>query len=171
MSITNAYYWADGQKVSLDPDPHIAVNQDDAARHGLWEGELSEVADSDGNDLGNGLVIVPENAVSEELRGRLDETGSSAPVYRKDNSLIAVLPEVRMETASGTTAQQVRSAIAPVDSDAVIDESKPGRFVVKPSSGRGADALDLANRLAEELKPEAAQARFIEITPPQPSDR
>jgi hypothetical protein len=65
----------------------------------------------------------------------------------------------------------VRSAIAPVDSNAVIDESKPGRFVVKPSSGRGADALDLANRLAEELKPEAAQARFIEITPAQPPDR
>ena len=71
-----------------------------------------------------------------------------------------------MESAK-SSAQDVRTAVERIDSDATVEESAPGRFVVKPSSGRGADALNLANRLNEEVGPDAVQPRFVRITQQQ----
>lgn len=164
---TGHYYWAGGQKVPLATDPHIAVDQTSAERHGLWAGELASAADTAGHHIGDGLLMLPRDAVSNELQGQLDRTGASAPVYRADESLIAVLPQVRVEATPGTTASQIRAAIANIDADASVNEPRPGRFIVTPSSGRGADALDLANHIVENLRPEAAQARFVRITPSQ----
>ena len=161
---SDRYYWAGGRKVPLATDRHIAVDQTSAERHGLWEGELASTADTAGHQIGDGLVMLPSDTVSSELRGRLDQTGASAPVYSADESLIAVLPQVRMEVTPGTNASDVRAAIANIDAGASVNEPKPGRFVVTPSSGRGADALDLANQIVEQLRPEAAQARFVRIT-------
>jgi hypothetical protein len=167
MTRGDAYYWAGGQKVALAADSRIAVDETRAREHGLWGGELSAAAESAGHTVGDGMVLLPAGSVSGPLRDQLDRTGASAPVYRADDSLIVVRPEVRMETAPATSASDVRTAIGRIDSDASVHEPKPGRFVVKPSSGRGADALELANRLAEELRPDVAQARFVRITPPR----
>jgi hypothetical protein len=159
------YYWAGGHKVPLTIDPHIAVDQSTAQMQGLWDGELASAADTAGHQIGDGLVMLPKDAVSSKLRGRLDETGASAPMYRADEALIAVLPQVRVDVAGDTSASDVRGAIAEIDSDASVTEPTPGRFVVTPSSGRGADALDLANHIVEQLRPGAAQARFVRIMP------
>jgi hypothetical protein len=161
------YYWASGEKIPLSAAPEIVVNSKAADEQGLWQGELSEVASSQGTDIGKGLVILPSDAVPAELRDRLDDTGASAPVYSADDALIVVLPEVRMESTT-SSAQEVRAAVERIDSNASVEESAPGRFVVKPSSGRGADALDLANRLTEAVNPDAVQPRFVRITKPQP---
>jgi hypothetical protein len=141
------YYWASGEKIPLDTAPQIAVNTKAADEHGLWQGELSDTATAKGTDIGRGLVILPSDAVPSGLRDRLDSTGASAPVYR---------------------AHDVRTAVERIDSDASVEESAPGRFVVKPSSGRGEDALHIANRLTEDVSPEAVQPRFVRIAKPQP---
>jgi hypothetical protein len=161
------YYWASGEKIPLDTAPQIAVNTKAADEHGLWQGELSDTATAKGTDIGRGLVILPSDAVPSGLRDRLDSTGASAPVYRADDALIVVLPEVRMES-SKSSAHDVRTAVERIDSDASVEESAPGRFVVKPSSGRGEDALHIANRLTEDVSPEAVQPRFVRIAKPQP---
>lgn len=171
MNGGDGYYWAGGQKVALTADSRIAVDESRARDQGLWSGELSAAAQSAGHTVGEGMVLLPATSVSNRLREQLDRSGASAPVYRADDSLIVVKPEVRMETAATTSASEVRTAIDHVDSDAAVHEPNPGRYVVTPSSGRGADALKIANRLAEELRPEVAQARFVRITPPQcPTD-
>jgi hypothetical protein len=166
MTGTDDYYWASGQKIPLDAAAQIVVNTQAADEQGLWQGELSEAATAKGTDIGKGLVILPSDAVPAELRDRLDNTGASAPVYRDEDALIVVLPEVRMESAK-SSAQDVRTAVERIDSDATVEESAPGRFVVKPSSGRGKDALRLANRLNEEVGPDAVQPRFVRITQQQ----
>jgi hypothetical protein len=167
MTRGDAYYWAAGQKVALAADSRIAVDETRAREHGLWGEELSTAAQSAGHTVGNGIILLPASSVSGPLREQLDQTGASAPVYRADDSLIVVRPEVRMETAPATSASDVRTAIGGIDANASVQEPQPGRFVVKPSSGRGADALKIANRLAEQLQPDVAQARFVRITPPQ----
>jgi hypothetical protein len=161
------YYWAGGEKVPLATDPHIAVDQTSAQTQGLWDGELATAAETAGYQIGDGLIMLPKEAVSSALRGRLDQTGASAPVYRVDETLIAVLPEVRVEVAADANTADVRGAIADIDADAAVAEPKPGRLVVTPSSGRGADALDLANQIVERVRPEAAQADFVRIMPTQ----
>jgi hypothetical protein len=37
--------------------------------------------------------------------------------------------------------------------------------VLKPASGRGEEALELANHVSEQVNPDAAQARFLRIVP------
>ena len=167
MTSTDAYYWAGGRQVPLSADHHLAVNQNAANDHGLWNGELSAVAEAAGTDIGHGLVVLPGNSVSEQLRDHLDQSGASAPVYRSGDSLIVVLPEVRMEATPGEGAAKVRTVIEANDASAAVEEPTPGRFHVTPSSGRGADALILANKVAEEADPQAAQARFLRISPQQ----
>jgi hypothetical protein len=162
---SDQYYWAGGRKVPLSSDPHFAVDKTSAQMQGLWDGELASAADTAGHHIGDGLVMLPKDAVSSDLRGQLDQTGASAPVYRAGEALIAVLPQVRVEVTPDTSTSDVRGAIADIDAHASVTEPAPGRLVVTPSSGRGADALELANQIVERLRPEAAQARFVRIMP------
>jgi hypothetical protein len=167
MTGTDDYYYASGQKIPLDAAPQFVVNPKAAEEQGLWQGELSDAATAKGTDIGKGLVILPSDAVPAELRDQLDNTGASAPVFRAEDELIVVLPEVRMESPK-SSANEVRTAVDRIDSDASIEESAPGRFVVKPSSGRGVDALHIANMLNEEVNPDAVQPRFVRINEPRP---
>jgi hypothetical protein len=85
-------------------------------------------------------------------------------VYQTDDkSLLVVLPEVRVETTDPAKEQRLYDLVK--QSDAVVAEAKRGRFVIRPSSGRGIDALALANRVVERVKPDIAQVRFVHIVP------
>jgi hypothetical protein len=165
MSDGDAYYWAGGDKVPLAADSRVAVDETRARAQDLWDGELADATASDGQAVRDGLVMLPADAVSAPLRERLDRAGALVPVYRSEDSIVMVLPEVRMETGSAAGTSDVRSAIGRIDSAASVQEPTPGRLIVTPSSGRGADALNIANRITEELRPDVAQARFLRITP------
>lgn len=145
----------------LDDDPHIAVDVAAAEQAGLWDGELA--ASPDAVDVGGGVVLLPGAEISTGLRARLAQAGASQPAYRSGDQIVVVLPEVRVEINDATTAAAVRSAVR--DWDVVVEQPKPGRMVLIPTSGRGVDALALANHVAETVGPPAAQARLVRVTP------
>jgi hypothetical protein len=160
-----AYYWAQGKKVSLQQATEIAVDVPAAQRAGLWEGELSATADRSGARLSADLALLPAAEVPEPLRDRLESAGAVQPVFRHDDALLVVLPEVRVETEDPGTAAALRSAVDTWTSKVDMEQPTPGRYVLRPASHRGEDALDLANFVSETVKPEAAQARFVRVVP------
>jgi hypothetical protein len=170
-----AYYWAGGEKIPLEDTAQVAVDVRAAQRAKLWDGELATAATEAGSKVTDDLVLLSAAKLSPKLRDRLEEAGALQPVFRyEDGTLLVVLPEVRVETKDPTTAAALQSVVEDWASDVELEQPRPGRFVLKPASGRGEEALELANHVSEEVNPDAAQARFLRIVPgskPSPDQR
>ena len=156
MTTGGSYYWAGGRKIALQPADEVVVDldADTPARTGQAVAELR----AKGRPLTRGLVMV-SRADAEEAIG---DATTSAPgvhsVYRTDDgTLLAVLPEVRVEGSP-----EVLSSLGD-RSGAHVTERNADRVVLRPDSGRGEDALALANELAEEGGAEVSQARFLRV--------
>jgi hypothetical protein len=159
------YYWAQGKKISLEQAQEVAVDIAGAKKAGLWEGKLASAAAESGTQINQDLMVLPSAAMSDQLLDNLDDAGAVQPVYRHEDTLLVVLPEVRVETEDPGKAEALKSAVDRWESKVTMEQTKPGRFVLRPESHRGKDALDLANYVSETVKPEAAQARFVRMVP------
>jgi hypothetical protein len=95
------------------------------------------------------------------LAGDEPDDGPPAPVYRaEDGSLVAVLPEVRVECADPEVLDRVAASL-----EAATVERSEERLVIRPDSGRGEDALAIANHLHDAYGVDVAQARFRRVVP------
>jgi len=158
-----SYYWARAEKVPLDDTSLVAVDVPAARRAGLWGGALAAAAAGPGPGRPADLLLGPAAALPADLRDRLREAGAAQPVLGHDDTLLVVLPEVRVETGDADTAAAVSAAVRDFAADVAVERPAPGRFVLRPRSGRGEDALELANHVYERARPDAAQARFVRI--------
>lgn len=159
MGDGDSYYWAGGHKVPLEASSDVVIDVDSAAGAELG-GSALESLRAGGRSLSKSLLLVTKS----EASAALGETGSSVPgvhpVYHsEDGSLIVVLPEVRVEAGDPEKlAALVRSLTT-----AHVKEQTDERLVLEPDSGRGDDALALANTLAESPGTDLSQARFMRI--------
>ncbi|MBN2371367.1 MAG: hypothetical protein JXO72_12865 [Vicinamibacteria bacterium] len=165
------YYYAGGQKVAIDLDEeHVCV---DLARVENGPPALREwLKRENPKPLPGRLALVDRGDVPEEILKALDERSALQSVYRHGDALIVVLPEVRIEVDE-KQRRRLSTFAARGPAPAVIESDKAGSLVMRPLSGKGADALALANSLHEKLNPPLAQARFLRITrkPGRPSRR
>ena len=160
---TDAYFWSHGEKIPLSGGNEIAVDLGAAAKAGLSPAQL-EPTRQKGRELTSQLVLLDADELSESERERLESASAVHPVYRTDDeTLVVVLPEVRVETSDPTKRKRLQDLVDRGPTDAVVEETKPGRLVLHPKSGRGADALELANQVVEQVHPDLAQARFLRV--------
>ena len=154
-----AYYYAGGQRRGLDDSDLVAVDLD--AVEDVEEDALEQLR-SKGRPLTGAVVLVDSGTAAQVLGDRLDQAPGVHPVYEAEGALVVVLPEVRVEGGDDALrrVQQRASARAGV-------EASEGRLVLRPRSGRGEEALAMANELAEAAGSEEldlAQPRFLRIT-------
>jgi len=164
----STYYYAAGQKVHLDLDEeHVAVDQAAANAAGLG---AKVGADSTTTvRAGAGVVVAPRSSLSPDTLQQLHEAGALQPVYRRDNASIVAMPEVRVEFDTPDQRRKVMRFLSPNASDVSVTEDTADRLVLRPISGHGEDALNLANRIQEHAKPAAASVRFVQFVPkPKP---
>ena len=161
----DCYYFADGERVRIEPDPdHVALQTESAELAKLPRG-LQDKIKREGTELRRGFCLVSRTLLGNGLVDELEASGTAMPVYRDGRSLIVVLPEVRAEVSDDAQAKTVRLFLKSPSVEASSVKERGSRFSFRPSSHRGRDALDLANDLYEQVKPALAQARFIRITP------
>jgi hypothetical protein len=159
------YYDSDGSQVPLHASDEVAVSWDAAAQSELPRDVLATLKQH-GRELRGGVAMLPSAAVTDEMAEALDAAGALQPVYRsEDGALVVVLPEVRVEVADEAQAAQVRDYLRTMDLASEVVRDTGEHFVVRPASNRGVDALDLANRLEEEMHPPMTQARFLRVVP------
>ena len=103
-------------------------------------------------------------AVGRSARRRLDQDDALLPVFQYEDALVVVLPEVRVEIAAGDETE-VHRFLEQADVPNQVLTDRGTRLVVRPDSGRGEDALRLANELQESVPVEMAQARFLRRVP------
>jgi hypothetical protein len=109
-------------------------------------------------------VLVAQADLPSGLIEELDRGAAVHPVFRYERSQIVVLPEVRVEV-HGEQQARLRAALESGRLAADIERDDGDRLVLRPRSGRGVDALALANSLQETVKPALAQARFVRVVP------
>jgi hypothetical protein len=155
------YYYADGRKVAIDrDDAHVCV--DLARAEGGSQVVHAWLKRVRSQPLSGRLALVASREIPKNVFHELEERSALQPVYRHGGALLVVLPEVRIEIGGGRR-RRLSSFIAEGSVPSKVDEDKADLVVAYPLSGRGADALALANAVYEEFKPPLAQARFLRV--------
>jgi hypothetical protein len=157
----DTYYWAGGRRIPLAASSDVVIDLDSAAGAGLAAPQLDGLRAA-GRSLTGSLLMVPGADAAATLGDGLGALSGVHPVYRsEDGSLVVVLPEVRVEASDPGALGAVRRSLT----TAHVVEETDDRLVLAPDSGRGADALALANELAESRSTDLAQARFVRVVP------
>lgn len=165
MGEGDRYYYSGGVRIPLTPDSVYLVVDMERAKKANLSAEARTLLHKNIRPLRSGLYLLEQKVLSGAVRALLEGTGSLQPTFRHGNTLIAVLPEVRVETSTENQRDSITEFVEKNKISAEIVQKRPDCFVLRPTSGRGIDALRLANRLEEEMHPELAQARFVRIIP------
>ena len=164
MTDGSTYYWAGGRRIPLAASGQVLV--DLAAVHdaGLSDAGVQHIRDA-GRRLTDLYTLLSESALPEELT-RTERAPGVHPVFlATDGTLLATLPEVRVESQDPACLDQVRRMVDDEALPATVKSEGKGRMVLEPKSHRGADALSLANKLSEAVRLDVAQARFLRVVP------
>lgn len=165
---TGTYYYANGQRVPLRRDRlQLAVN---ASFEPSTDASTWKQAIAHGRTLPGGVVLVRKSELSGTLLRNLDAAGAAHPVFADKSATLVVLPEVRVE-ASVSQQRSLKTLVERSRTPGTITDENEEMLVIRPKSGRGEDALRLANELGEAVPPpRMAQARFVRvISRPEPS--
>jgi hypothetical protein len=152
-----SYYYAGGRKLELALDAeHAAVPVGEALRLGvtLPKGQ---------RELPGEVSLVRRDELTKQQLQVLQHAGALRTVYRYRGTLMVPLPEVRVELEEGQL-DSVLQALKQASIAAEVDDSTPGRLLVRPKSNLGDDALSLANEITERAKPAMSSAKMVQVT-------
>lgn len=163
--IMSESYYAGGRKVELErADDYVAVVQDAARKAGL-DGRV-RTAIADNARQGGGVVLAQRSALDERTIASLADAGALQPVYRTDKGVMVALPEIRVEFDTLEQRESVMNVLSDRDMlPHTISETSDYGIVVAPKSGKGDDALKIANEIQERGHPAAASVRFVQFVP------
>lgn len=162
MQPTPASYHAHGGEVALEPTSFVGVDLGTAETAAVGSPVLDAVR-AGGRRLRRDIVLLDEGVIDTAASAALDGVGALHPVFRDPTgSLVVVLPEVRVEGASPEGRARIRHD---VDGDEAVEVLRDDgdRLVLRPASGRGLDALALANRVHDLASPAMSQPRLLRV--------
>ncbi len=165
MAEEERYYYAGGVRVPLTPDPEYVAVDFDRLEGEEVDAPIRERLQKSARSLRGSLGLLDRSELPEAVEEQLERSGALQPVYRHEDTLLVVLPEVRVETAEGEAGETLLEYLEARQLSVYVEREKRGRLVLRPTSGRGEDALLIANRLKEEMHAEMAQARFVRLVP------
>lgn len=156
------YYYANGKRVPIEEDEtQVAVDLRLADAAGL----KTVLEGLKGPQLPGGVVLASRSALDVEGLERLREVGALRPVYRHDRAVMVALPEIRVEVDDERQRQAVLDSIDHSPHPVEISEQGKDRLLLRPTSGSGDDALDVANFVFEQAHPAASSIRFVQVVP------
>jgi hypothetical protein len=158
------YLYAGGKRVDLEFDAaHVAVDLALAQASGLDEPQVAALGA--GRPMAGGLVLHNRSEIPSDVLGELEQRGALRQVYRHGSTIAVPMPEVRIEVAHPAEHAAVLKALASCSVDSEILSNQANRIVVKPKSGTGEDALELASFVHEQARPATAAPRMVQIAP------
>lgn len=156
------YFYAGGKRHELEPaNNRLAIDTRGATSAGL--GDVVGTAPV-ASKLPGGIAVVDRASFDDETLRRLDVAGVVRPVYRYGDALVVLMPEVRVELEGDQHAAALE-ALGASTVDAEVTGDTPERLSLRPRSGSGEDALDLANFIYERARPAASSVRMLQVVP------
>ncbi len=162
MSRQRDYYYAAGKQIELvRAEDLIAVDEVSVASAQLPQ-EIRDEISRVGKELRNGMSLVSRKDLSERAAALIRKKCVTQPVFRQGDSVVIVLPEVRVE-GSEDDKDRVKAWVNCHVKGAKVEHRRQGQIVVRPGSDCGNAALELANQLHEQVGVESAQPRMLRI--------
>jgi hypothetical protein len=161
-----SYYYTANEKVPIEPDPgHVAIDfaplhQSASTKLRLWLEKHQAIPALRGE-----LRLIERATLPDPVYAEIKERSALHPVYRYGDTLLIVLPEVRVEGRSKAHQDRIRAFVENGSVRASVESRNDGQLILRPVSGKGSDALVLANAVHENLHPPMAQARFLRVVP------
>ncbi|MEI9939280.1 MAG: hypothetical protein WDO69_18825 [Pseudomonadota bacterium] len=158
------YLYASGKRVVLEPDrEHVVVDLDRARVGGMTDGTAAAL--SEGTSMPGGLVLSPRSSLSPAALKALTVAGALRAAYRRGAVIAVPMPEVRIEVDDPEQHAAALAAIELSNIKVELVSSDEDLIVVRPRSGTGEDALDLAAFVHEHAHPAVAAPRMLQVTP------
>src|SRR4029079_658631 len=130
-------------KIELVPDPdRVAVDLSRVRTRST----VVRVTLEAGEPLLGKIRLVQRKDLPPRTLASLEKQSALQPVFTHGDTVIVVLPEVRVELERGQR-KELDSLVRSGEIQTVIEKDAAGRVVLRPLSGKGADALALANTL------------------------
>jgi hypothetical protein len=145
--------------VAVDP---VRVSAPSAALAAWLEGVRARPA------VRGELRLVETAGLSAALRAELEACAALHPVLQQAGARLIVLPEVRVELRDAGEAQALRAGVERGTPAAAVEEPAGAAvptLVLRPRSGRGADALELAEALRGRAGVAAVAPRLLRVVP------
>lgn len=160
-----SYYYSGRQRIELTPAEDLLAVDEQRLTGSSVSKEVQEEIRHVAQTLRAGVLLVRGESLDPDTESVLEEAGALQPVYRAEGAIIVLLPEVRVEESRPDGQQRLEEWIRSHSEQALVQSRQEGRIVLEPASGHGEDALAMANALAEQVRPEMAQARFLRVVP------
>ncbi len=138
------FYYDGGHRVSLTPDPHRVVIDDARTQECLGVSRVRDLHHI-GEELLFGLTLLARDQLTAIELEALDHASALHPVFVMDGATIVVLPEV-LVSAPRSLHPQILEMFA---EEAHATNQSGENLVMRLVSGRGVDALSVANLLSE----------------------
>ena len=163
----NLHYKAGGTSVELTPHEGV-IGIDTTKLSGKAGSALLSALQKQLQPIGRGIALVSREKLSNDLARKLEGLDAVVPVFESDGATLVALPEVRVEGPTGakvgTSIARARRWLKGRSKRVKVVTDEPERLVVQVSSGRGEDAVALADEIAEKVSRVTATPRFIRLT-------
>lgn len=157
------YYYAGGKKIPLQRvDNLVALRGQVPSRK--RDSKTLAMNKRDSMPLMDGLSLVDVQGIADEDLAKYASPGDMQPVYTAGNTLMVPLPEVSVEAVDEKKQKSLEKLLDKMGDLARVEKGKYGQITVHLTSGKGDDALQLANLIHEKIRPELAAARFMQVT-------
>jgi hypothetical protein len=156
MSSSRAtYYYAQGERIGLEPDSaHVAVQRPPASAPKRRAAPLPAA----GRALGGDVWL--------HAAGEAPPTGQRLPVFRSGRTLVVALPEVRVEDEDPTALARALQWAQEAEGRAELLEARPGRLTLRAGPALDHDGVALARELVERCGVASASPRLLRVSPP-----
>jgi hypothetical protein len=149
MEEMQLFYFADGKKVALKPVKDLIAQSDSAD-----------------DPLPKSVTLTPREPVKEadsETTG-VKNALPQYPVYTSGESgYMVALPEVRVQEQCVEPSPKFAAWLAKNEDRIEVVGQKRGQTIIRPLSGKGEDAIQIANEIYEEIEPAMSQPRFLRV--------
>jgi len=163
MATRSTYYYAGGEKVPLRPVTEIVAFGPPATSHEL-PNELREHLEKTCEPVMEGISVVPVEQLGDQLLPMINEELTTYPVYAGEaNGMLVALPEVRIEYADAESADKLEAWLVKNADRVTVVRRNDQQLVLRPRSGKGEDALKVANDIHRKIHPLMSQPRFLRI--------
>lgn len=174
------YYYAGGERVTLEPDPaHVALQLNaagaaDAATRSRSRGAPERIEKRraalgpQARDLGAGVVLLDAAArcAADDADDADDATTEARlPVFRSGSTLLVALPEVRVEDDDPQAMARLQAWLREGPGRAEVVESRPGRLTLRAGPTLAHDGVALAREVVERCGVASASPRLLRVTP------
>ncbi len=157
------YYYAGGEKIPLHRVTHLVALRGQIPVKGVAATKLDSKKRWS-MPLTNGLSLVDSDGLAQEDLAKFASPGDMQPVYTCGNTIMVPLPEVSVEAVDETKKKSLAKLLQKMGDRARVEQGKYGQMIVHLTSGKGDDAVELANLIHEKIRPELAAPRFMQVT-------